>query len=638
MQTNRKLILALLLLKQITISFGSLIVLNKVDFQFDRNERICLVGRNGAGKSTLMKLIAGDIREDSGRVLGEYLKISRMEQEVSTSTTGKVFDVVAKGLGDIGSLLIEYNYIIDQLEVDHSEKMLIKLEKVQHKLEAINGWSVKQRVEAINSRLSLNSNAEFLHLSNGMKRRVLLAQALIEDPDILLLDEPTNHLDITSITWLEEFLKSYVGTVLFITHDRTFLQAVATRIVQLDRGNITSYPGDYQNFLIHRKKTLDEEEQKNTSFDKKLSQEEAWMRKGIRARRARNEGRVKALEALRHKRSQRIEHPGNVKMQIQDAYSSGNIVLEAKAISYNYDDQVLFDNFSTVIRRGDRIGVIGKNGCGKSTLLSILLGKLKPKSGEVKQGTNLVIAYFDQLRKQLNDNDSVINNVGQGTNFVEINGIRKHIMAYLQDFLFTSERVHTPIKALSGGERNRLLLAKLFMKPANLLFLDEPTNDLDVETLDLLEDLLIKYKGTLLLVSHDRALLNNVSTSSIVFDDDGKVREYIGGYDDWLHRKIKDKKDKYRKKPIVLKHDIKLNNIKLSSTYKKGSDLESLLSRIGKLEQKQDKLYTMINNSGVYKRNANKVTAVKNKLISLRQEIENTYEHWKMLENNTKTS
>ena len=624
-----------MLLKQITISFGGLIVLDKVNFQINRNERICIVGRNGAGKSTLMKLIAGDIREDSGNIIGRNLRIARMEQEVSATTQGKVFDVVAKGLGDIGSLLIEYHCIIDQLEVDSSKEMLTKLEKIQHELEAVDGWSVKQRVEAINSRLSLNPNSEFLKLSNGMKRRVLLAQVLVENPDILLLDEPTNHLDIASITWLEEFLKSYVGTVLFITHDRTFLQAVATRIVQLDRGNITSYPGDYNKFLIRRKEILDEEEQQNTLFDKKLSQEEAWIRQSIKARRARNEGRVKALRQLRHQRSQRRDHLGNVKMQLQDAYSSGKLVFEVKAIGHSYDGQVLFDNFSTVIRRGDRIGVIGKNGCGKSTLLSILLGNLQPKTGEVRQGTNLVIAYFDQLRNQLNDNDSVLDNVGQGTNFIEINGTRKHIMAYLQDFLFTPERAHTPVKALSGGERNRLLLAKLFMKPANLLLLDEPTNDLDVETLDLLEDLLDKYKGTLLLVSHDRALLNNISTSSIVFDDDGKVREYIGGYDDWLHQRVRDKKTKYRNKSIVFKHDksdIKLDDIKLRHTHRKASNSESLLSRIEELEQKQDKLHAIINNSSLYRKDVDKVTAVQNELITLKQEIASTYKDWEILE------
>ena len=624
-----------MLLKQITISFGGLIVLDKVNFQINRNERICIVGRNGAGKSTLMKLIAGDIREDSGNIIGRNLRIARMEQEVSATTQGKVFDVVAKGLGDIGSLLIEYHCIIDQLEVDSSKEMLTKLEKIQHELEAVDGWSVKQRVEAINSRLSLNPNSEFLKLSNGMKRRVLLAQVLVENPDILLLDEPTNHLDIASITWLEEFLKSYVGTVLFITHDRTFLQAVATRIVQLDRGNITSYPGDYNKFLIRRKEILDEEEQQNTLFDKKLSQEEAWIRQSIKARRARNEGRVKALRQLRHQRSQRRDHLGNVKMQLQDAYSSGKLVFEVKAIGHSYDGQVLFDNFSTVIRRGDRIGVIGKNGCGKSTLLSILLGNLQPKTGEVRQGTNLVIAYFDQLRNQLNDNDSVLDNVGQGTNFIEINGTRKHIMAYLQDFLFTPERAHTPVKALSGGERNRLLLAKLFMKPANLLLLDEPTNDLDVETLDLLDDLLDKYKGTLLLVSHDRALLNNISTSSIVFDDDGKVREYIGGYDDWLHQRVRDKKTKYRNKSIVFKHDksdIKLDDIKLRHTHRKASNSESLLSRIEELEQKQDKLHAIINNSSLYRKDVDKVTAVQNELITLKQEIASTYKDWEILE------
>ncbi len=627
--------MALLSLKQITVSFGGPNLLDKVDFQLDRGERVCLVGRNGAGKSTLMKLIAGEIKEDGGEIIGRDIKIARLEQEVPAGTDGTVFDVVAKGLGDIAPLLIDYHHIIHQLETDSSEAMLAKLEKAQHKLEAVDGWSVEQRVEAVISRLSLDPDAEFSALSGGMKRRVLLAQALVEEPDILLLDEPTNHLDIASITWLEEFLKSYGGTVLFITHDRTFLQALATRIVQLDRGNITSYPGDYANFLIKREEKLAEEETQNALFDKKLAQEEVWIRQGIKARRTRNEGRVRALEQLRRERSQRREKVGNVKMQLQDAERSGKLVLEAEGISQSYDGRQLFKDFTTVIQRGDRIGVIGKNGCGKSTLLSILLGRAEPESGHVKLGTNLEVAYFDQLRSQLDEEVSVVDNVGQGADHVEINGNQKHIIGYLQDFLFTPERARTPVKALSGGERNRLLLAKLFTQPANLLVLDEPTNDLDAETLDLLEDLLMNYQGTLLLVSHDRAFLNNVSTSTIVFDDDGEVREYVGGYDDWLRQRALDKQAEFQKKSTAskaTKATASPTKKKSNLTYQEQLDLDALPKKIEALEQKQDELHTVIGDPEFYQQDAEKVTATQDELAALTKELESAYERWEMLE------
>jgi ATP-binding cassette subfamily F protein uup len=437
--------MALLSLKQITVSFGGPNLLDKVDFQLDRGERVCLVGRNGAGKSTLMKLIDGQIKQDSGEMLSQGLKIARLEQEVPAGTDGTIFDVVAQGLGDIAPLLIEYHQVLHELETDSSEAVLAKLEKAQHKLEAQDGWSVEQRVEAVISRLSLNPDMQFSALSGGMKRRVLLAQALVTEPDILLLDEPTNHLDIASITWLEEFLKSYSGTLLFITHDRTFLQALATRIVQLDRGQLTSFPGDYESYLKRREELLAEEEQQNALFDKKLAQEEIWIRQGIKARRTRNEGRVRALQQLRRERGQRREKQGNVKMQLQEAARSGKLVLEAENISQSYDGRSLFKDFNTVIQRGDRIGVIGPNGCGKSTLLSILLGRAKPESGDVKLGTNLEVAYFDQLRSQLDEELSVAENVGQGSDHVDIGESRKHIMGYLQDFLFTPQRARTPV-------------------------------------------------------------------------------------------------------------------------------------------------------------------------------------------------
>ncbi|EEF78413.1 ATP-binding cassette ATPase Uup [Methylophaga thiooxydans] len=628
--------MALLSLKQVTVSYGGPNLLDKVDFQLDRGERVCLVGRNGAGKSTLMKLIAGEIKADSGEIMGgQETKIARLEQEVPIGTHGKVFDVVAEGLGEIAPLLVEYHQIVHQLETDSSAALLDKLEKAQHKLEAVDGWSLEQRVETVISRLSLDADIEFDSLSGGKKRRVLLAQALVKQPDILLLDEPTNHLDIESITWLEGFLKSYGGTLLFITHDRTFLQSLATRIVQLDRGQLVSFPGDYNNYLKKREEILAAEAEQNAQFDKKLAQEETWIRQGIKARRTRNEGRVRALQQLRRERSQRREKQGNVQMQLQEAERSGKLVIEAENISQSYDGKQLFENFTTLIQRGDRIGVIGPNGCGKSTLLSILLERQAPESGEVKTGTNLEIAFFDQLRSQLNEEESVVENVGQGSDHVDINDSRKHIIGYLQDFLFTPERARTPVKALSGGERNRLLLAKLFTQPANLLVMDEPTNDLDAETLELLEDLLLNYTGTLLLVSHDRAFINNVVTSSIVFDEDGQVREYVGGYDDWLHQRSQakqqtqaSKKSENQPTPTVKSAPKKKSKL----TYQEQLDLKALPAKIEELEAKQAAFNKQMSDPDFYKKDAETITTLQQDVDDLEQTLSATYAKWEALE------
>lgn len=626
--------MALLSLKQITVSFGGPNLLNKVDFQLDRGERVCLVGRNGAGKSTLMKLIAGEVTADSGEMVGiQDLVISRLEQEVPSGTHGKVFDVVAAGLGQLAPLLVEYHDIIHQLQTDSSQALLDKLEKAQHKIEAADGWSLEQRVETVISKLSLDADTEFDSLSGGKKRRVLLAQALVKQPDILLLDEPTNHLDIESITWLEGFLKSYGGTVLFITHDRTFLQALATRIVQLDRGNLVSFPGDYENYLKKREELLAAEAEQNAQFDKKLAQEEVWIRQGIKARRTRNEGRVRALEALRKERSQRRERQGTANIQLQESDRSGKLVLEAEHISQSYDGNMLFEDFSIVIQRGDRIGIIGPNGCGKSTLLSILLKRIEPEHGSVKLGTNLDIAFFDQLRSQLNEEESVVENVGQGSDHVEINGSRKHIIGYLQDFLFTPDRARTPVKALSGGERNRLLLAKLFTQPANLLVMDEPTNDLDAETLELLEDLLLNYSGTLLLVSHDRSFINNVVTSSIVFDTDGELREYVGGYDDWLRQRADTQKS--NPKPAAKTTAEKPANKpakKSTLTYQEKLDLEALPAIIEKLEMEQETLTAKMSEPDFYQQDPKKVSQVQQALSELEAKMAEAFERWELLE------
>ena len=624
--------MALLNLKQITVSYGGPNLLDKVDFQLDRGERVCLVGRNGAGKSTLMKLIAGEMKADSGEILAAGLKIARLEQEVPHGTAGSVFDVVAAGLGDIAPLLIDYHHVLHQLETDYSEAVLAALEKAQHKLEAVDGWSVEQKVEQVISRLSLDADAEFSALSGGMKRRVLLAQALVKDPDILLLDEPTNHLDIASITWLEGFLKSYSGTVLFITHDRMFLQALATRIVQLDRGVITSFPGDYASYLSRREAMLAEEVTQNALFDKKLAQEEVWIRQGIKARRTRNEGRVRALEQLRRERGKRQDKQGNVKMQLQEATRSGKLVAEAEGLGQSYDGRTLFSDFSTSIQRGDKIGVIGPNGCGKSTLLSIILGRSEPETGTVKLGTNLAVAYFDQLRSQLDEEASVVDNIGQGKDHVEINGAEKHVIGYLQDFLFTPARARTPVKALSGGERNRLLLAKLFTQPANLLVLDEPTNDLDAETLELLEDLVGNYQGTLLLVSHDRSFLNNVVSSTIVFDDDNTVREYVGGYDDWLRQREADKA-REQKPTTAAKNAVKPKSAAKSKlSYKQSQRLEKLPAEIEALEQAQAALHDTMGQADFYQKAADEVSKIQAELTDTEETLTASYAEWEALD------
>ncbi len=621
--------MALLTLRQVSVSFGGPNLLDRVDFQIDKGERVCLVGRNGAGKSTLMKVIAGDIQPDSGEIVKQGVKIARLEQEVPRHTQGRVFDIVAHGLGEIAPLLSDYHRAVTQLEAEPSPQAMVQLEKVQQQLEAVDGWAFEQKVETVLSRLSLDAEEEFSALSGGLKRRVLLAQALVKEPDILLLDEPTNHLDIASITWLESFLVSYEGTLLFITHDRMFLQALATRIIQIDRGTLTSFPGNYASYLRQRDALLEQEAQQNALFDKTLAQEEAWIRQGIKARRTRNEGRVRALEQLRRARRQRRDREGNAKMVLQDVQESGKQVIEARYISQSYQGKVLFKDFSTRIQRGDKIGIIGPNGCGKTTLLSVLLGQQPPESGTVILGSKLEIAYFDQLRSQLNETMSVRDNVGQGKDYVVINGEQKHIIGYLQDFLFTPQRAMTPIKALSGGERNRLLLAKLFTQPANLLVLDEPTNDLDAETLDLLEELLTAYQGTLLLVSHDRAFLNHVVTSTIAFDEDGIVREYIGGYDDWLQQRPQSTVTNTQ--PVAKKTKPK-NKRKPALSYREQQELDALPGKIEVLEQRQAQLHQQVSDPAFYQQALAQQRTTQETLTAITSELSELYDRWDELE------
>ncbi|WP_257389463.1 ATP-binding cassette domain-containing protein, partial [Tahibacter caeni] len=525
----------LLQLRQVDYSVGGPLLLDHVDFSLDANERVCIVGRNGAGKSTLMKLIAGEIRPDDGTVqVDGGTRVARLAQEVPQATAGSVFDVVAQGLGELGAWLAQFHHLSHALDVPGNTEALAA---VQARIESVHGWDLDRRVGDVLARLDLPEDADFAALSGGMKRRVLLAQALVQAPDVLLLDEPTNHLDIESIAWMEDFLRQFRGSIVFVTHDRSFLRALATRIVEIDRGKLTSWPGDYDNYLRRREERLHAEAQENARFDKLLAQEEVWIRQGIKARRTRDEGRVRRLRQMRVERAQRRELAGTARMELADAARSGKRVVEAKHVYFAYERRPMVVNFSCNVQRGDRIGIIGPNGSGKTTLLQLLLGELAPDRGEIQLGTNLEIAYFDQHRVQLRDDLSALDNVAEGREYIELNGSRKHIVGYLQDFLFTPERARAPITALSGGERNRLLLAKLFAKPSNLLVMDEPTNDLDVETLELLEDLLTDYAGTLLLVSHDRAFIDNVVTSTLVLEGEGRIGEYVGGYSDWLRQR-----------------------------------------------------------------------------------------------------
>ncbi|MCW8908555.1 MAG: ATP-binding cassette domain-containing protein [Sedimenticola sp.] len=635
--------MALINLRNIQLGFGGPALLDGLNLAIERGERICLLGRNGAGKSTLMKLIAGELKADDGEyAIQQGAVITRLTQEVPEGIEGSVFDVVASGLGELGELVRRYHQVSHRLASEGSEKLLDQLSRVQHELEAADGWQSEQRVETVISRLSLDPDIPFAALSGGLKRRVLLARALVQAPDLLLLDEPTNHLDIASIDWLEEFLLNYEGTLLFVTHDRMFLRRLATRIIELDRGQLTDWPGDYENFLRRKAEMLNAEEKANARFDKKLAQEEVWIRQGIKARRTRNEGRVRALKAMRDERRQRRERTGNVSMNLQQAERSGKLVIEAENISYAWDGNPIVRDFSTTIMRGDRIGVIGPNGAGKTTLLNLLLGKLQPDSGTVKHGTRLEVAYFDQLRAQLDDDKSVLDNVADGSDKVEINGSSKHVISYLQDFLFAPDRVRQPVRALSGGERNRLLLARLFSRSANVLVMDEPTNDLDVETLELLEELLLDYQGTLLLVSHDRVFLNNVVTSTLVFEGEGRVNEYVGGYDDWLSQRKVSSPENSPKSEVAgtgqaklvptrtQKSDAAVKPKKLS--YKDQRELDALPKRIEELERKLEQLQMTLADPAYYKRPQEEQAETQRQLQATETELNEAYGRWEELE------
>jgi ATP-binding cassette subfamily F protein uup len=628
----------LITLQNVDYSVGGPLLLEKVELSIEPGERIALIGRNGAGKSTLMKLIAGEIKPDDGEVrVQQGVRITRLEQEVPHGAAGSVFDVVADGLGELGHWLAEFHRL-SHAEVFDGEAM----GDVQAKIDAADGWGLDQRVAETLTKLDLDGDAEFARLSGGMKRRVLLARALVSSPDLLLLDEPTNHLDIEAIDWLEMFLKGWSGSVLFVTHDRRFLRALATRIVEIDRGQVTSWPGDWANYERRREERLNAQAAENARFDKLLAQEEVWIRQGIKARRTRDEGRVRRLKAMRNERSVRRELGGNVRMEAAQAENSGKKVMEAKDVSFAFGSRTMVRDFSTVILRGDRIGLIGPNGSGKTTLLKLLLGELQPQQGEIRPGTNLQIAYFDQYRATLREDWSAIENVAEGTDFVEFNGKRKHVHAYLQDFLFTPERARAPITRLSGGERNRLLLAKLFAQPSNLLVMDEPTNDLDVETLELLEELLGDYTGTLLLVSHDRDFIDNVVTSTMVMEGDGVIGEYVGGYSDWVRQRpapppsaMAVAKASATAAPAVVAAPVAAETpapAKRKLSFKDARELEQLPARIEQLEMDVEGLTGAMNDPAFYTRSSAEVTAHTQQLSKVQAELDAAYARWQELD------
>lgn len=619
--------MAHLFLRDIQLSYGTQTLFNKLHFQIETNERVCIVGRNGEGKSTLLKVIEGETEADDGsRIVQDGIRIAKLQQEVPNDMSGSVFHIIATGLGNAGALINKYHALSHQLAEEYQESILEEMTTVQHEIEKQDGWSLNQKVETVISKLKLPADDEFSSLSGGMKRRVLLAKALVQSPDILLLDEPTNHLDIPSIQWLEEFLKTLNCSLVFITHDRAFLQALATRIVELDRGNLYSWDCDYTTYLQRKAEQLESEAKSNMEFDKKLAQEEVWIRQGIKARRTRNEGRVRDLEKLREERSARRSQQGKANLQSNLAEKSGKQVIEIDNISFEFADKAIVKNFSSMILRSDKIGIIGANGCGKSTLIKLILGDLQPNKGEVKLGTNLKIAYFDQHRVQLDENAKVVESVVEESDYIEINGQRKHIMGYLQDFLFSPERARQPVKSLSGGERNRLLLAKVFAKPSNLLVLDEPTNDLDIETLELLEELILNYQGTVLIVSHDRQFLNSVVTSSIVFDSPGVVNEYVGGYDDWLRQKPNLEIKKIKKETSTKTKTI--NSKRLS--YKEQLEYDELPNKIDKIEQEISLLNQQTNKDNFYQQDDFKETL--DQITNLETKLERLFQNWEDLE------
>lgn len=625
--------MSLLRFDNIRLDFGEQVILRDADLSIEPGERICLIGRNGAGKSTTLKLIMGELEPDHGEITPQSgLIVSQLRQNLPEAMDLPVREVIRSGLTEIDRLLDQYETMSGQ-ELD--KRGLAKLETLHAKIDSHDGWHIEQRIEKTMTELNLPADKKMNELSGGWRRRVALARALVQKPDLLLLDEPTNHLDIATIKWLEDRIYNYPGAVMFITHDRAFLQRLATRIVEIDRGKLTSWPGDYANFLKRKEKSLEDEELANARFDKKLDQEEVWIRQGIKARRTRNEGRVRSLEKMRKEFAGRIKQDGKARIHIEEAEQSGRKVIRARNISYSYGDDDVIKDFSVNITRGQRIGLIGNNGVGKTTLLRLLLGHLEPQSGTLKRGTNLKVGYFDQLRQSLDLEKSVAYNVGEGRTYINLNGKERHIVGYLKGFLFSPKRSMMPVKALSGGERNRVILAKLFTRPANLLVLDEPTNDLDIETLEVLEQRLCEYTGTLIIVSHDREFLDNVVTSTIVFEEDGRIREYVGGYSDWLRQghqltEADNPIETRARKREAAKQRQNRNKVKLG--YKEQRELEQLAESIAALESSIAALQKTVSAADFYTQSKEQV---QNKLQELRQaesRLERHINRWSDLE------
>ena len=638
-------IVALISLTNGYLSFSDAPLLDHAELHIEPNERVCLVGRNGAGKSTLLKITAGDMIMDDGKVQYEKdLVVSRLEQDPPRNAQGNVFDYVAEGVGYLTDLLKEYHHISMQLEENYSDQILSQLEQVQAKLEHADGWRFENKINEVLLKLGLNPNTKLAALSGGWLRKAALARALVCDPDVLLLDEPTNHLDVEAIEWLENFLLDFQGSIVFISHDRSFIRKMATRIVDLDRGQLVSYPGNYDLYLTTKEENLRVEALQNELFDKRLAQEEVWIRQGIKARRTRNEGRVRALKAMREERRQRRDVMGTAKLQLDTSSRSGKIVFEMENVSYEVAGKSLLNDFSTTILRGDKIALVGANGCGKTTFIKLLLGEIQPTAGKIRCGTKLEIAYFDQYRADLDPEKTVMDNVADGKQDIEVNGVKRHVLGYLQDFLFPPKRAMTPVKALSGGERNRLLLAKLLLKPNNLLILDEPTNDLDVETLELLEELLTDYQGTLLIVSHDRQFIDNTATECYLFEGEGRLNKYVGGFFDakqqqanfWATKNAEELAKAKRAEPVkeesVVKNDrtSKPKSIKLS--YKEQRELEQLPQLLEELEAKITVFQTEIGDPAFFQQ-PHDVTDAKLKALSdAESELEIAFLRWEELE------
>ena len=619
----------LITLEKASLAFGHHALLDQAEFQIDTGERVGLIGRNGAGKSSLLKVLFGTATLDDGKVWrSPSIRMALVEQEPEFLQQNTVFDEVSRGLGELSGTLAAYHDVSARLAERQDQALLEQLHEVQAKLDVLDGWRAESRIETVISRLDLPMDAKISSLSGGQRKRVALARALASEPDILFLDEPTNHLDFSSIEWLEEFISSFQGSVFFITHDRRFLDNVSTRIVELDRGKLASFQGNFSNYQKRKAELLEAESVQARKFDKLLAQEEVWIRKGIEARRTRNEGRVRRLERLRVERAGRREAAGRVSFNLEESVKSGKLVAELEHVAKSFGERKIIDDFSCRIMRGDRIGILGPNGAGKSTLLKLILGEIKPDSGTIRLGTKLEIAYFDQMREKLDLDASLSDVISQGSDFIEINGEIKYVISYLGDFLFSPERARSPVKSLSGGERNRLLLARLFTRPVNVLVLDEPTNDLDIETLELLETLLLDYSGTLFLVSHDRAFLDNVVTQVIAFEGQGKWLEYVGGYEDWTRQR---KPEEARQKPVPAgKAAPRPARKKLG--YNESRELDSLPGKIEKLEIEQKSLEEKLSDPDFYRENPEKIRQIQSRFESIESELLDLLSRWEELE------